>query len=425
MLKTQLKKNDPIYIGESAIDELLKYCEANTLDTFTLVTDTNTYAALGSEVEKALQEKAYNLTTIVLEGEEVIAGGEYLLQVLAAAPVEDHTFIAVGSGTITDISRFISYRTKNNFISMPTATSVDGFTSIGAPLVLSGVKQTLISQAPLAVFADLPTLQNAPKRLIASGFGDMIGKYTSLSDWQLGRMLWDEPYDVDIARRARTGLDTCVSYAEEIGKADADGIRYLMDGLVESGLCMLEFGSSRPASGAEHHSSHYWEMMLLQEERPAILHGQKVGFATTLIINQYNKLRSLSRQDVMDRLEAATLPDRTEEEAIIREAYGDVADQVIRDQSAFLDMTPEKFDATKRAIAEHWDDIVAIAEALPSVDEVKAALKQVGGPTTAEELGVTDDEVERSLKYGHYLRNRFTVMKLSRILGVSLLPDAI
>jgi glycerol-1-phosphate dehydrogenase [NAD(P)+] len=425
LLEAKLKTNNPIYIGDSAVDELLKYVEANGLNQFTLVSDANTYAALGRQVEAALQGKAYNLTTIVLDGEEVIAGGDYLLQVLANAPVADHTFIAVGSGTITDITRFISYRTKNTFISMPTATSVDGFTSIGAPLVLDGVKQTLISQAPLAVFADLPTLQNAPKRLIASGFGDMVGKYTSLADWQLGRMLWDEPYDEDIAKRARTGLDTCINYANEIGKADADGIRYLMDGLVESGLCMLEFGSSRPASGAEHHCSHYWEMMLLNEGRPALLHGQKVGFATTLIIGQYNKLRSLSRQDVMDRLEAATLPDRAEEEAIIREAYGDAAEQVIRDQSAFLDMTPEKFDATKRKIAEHWDDILAIAESLPSVEEVTAALDKVGGPTTAEELGVTDDEVQRALRYGHFLRNRFTVMKLSRILDISLLPHEV
>ncbi|MEO1442070.1 MAG: iron-containing alcohol dehydrogenase, partial [Chloroflexota bacterium] len=177
-----MKKNDPIYIGENATDHLLNYLNEHGLKQLTLVADDNTYAALGEQVDKALRAQDFDVTTIVLTGEEVIAGDPYLVQVLAKAPVADHTFIAVGGGTITDITRFISHRTKNNFISMPTATSVDGFTSIGAPLVLDGVKQTLISQPPLAVFADLPTLQNAPQRLIASGFGDMVGKYTSLAD---------------------------------------------------------------------------------------------------------------------------------------------------------------------------------------------------------------------------------------------------
>ncbi len=42
-----------------------------------------------------------------------------------------------------------------------------------------------------------------------------------------------------------------------------------MEGLIEAGFCMLDFGNSNPASGAEHHMSHYWEMKLLREgDRP-------------------------------------------------------------------------------------------------------------------------------------------------------------
>lgn len=416
------KTNDPIYIGENAIDELIAYCNQHNRKQITLVADERTFAALGERVAAALGAADFDLTTIVLKGDEVIADENYLLQVLAKAPVADHTFIAVGSGTLTDITRFISFRTKNDFISMPTATSVDGFTSIGAPLVLEGVKQTLISQPPLAVFADLPTLQAAPKELIAAGFGDMVGKFTSLADWQLGRMLWNEPYDEDIAARARTGLDTCVSDAEEISTRSADGIRHLMDALVESGLCMLDFGSSRPASGAEHHCSHYWEMMLLQQNRPALLHGAKVGFATTLIVDQYKKVRELSQADVSARLKDATLPDYDEEVAIIREAYGDVADTVIEAQQPFLEMSAERFDALKQNIESCWGDIQAIADSLPSSDEVRALLATVGAPTTNEALGITQEEMHHALMWGHYLRNRFTIIKLSRILGVSVLP---
>lgn len=415
-----MKTNDPIYIGDDAVSELLAYCDTNNLSKFVLVSDTNTYAALGQRVEAAIKEKNYDLTTIVLDGEEVIADARYLTHVLVHAPVEQQTFIAVGSGTITDITRFISYRTHNKFISMPTATSVDGFTSIGAPLVLDGVKQTLISQPPLAVFADVPTLQDAPQRLIASGFGDMVGKITSLADWKLGQLLWEEPYDEAIAARSRKGLDTCLSYADEIGTASAEGIRYLADGLMESGLCMVEFGSSRPASGAEHHLSHYWEMMLLQEERPPILHGAKVGFATTIIVDLYSRLGAMDQNEWRTMVENATLPDPDAELKIIRDAYGDVAEDVIQSHQEFLGMSQDEFDQLKQRLLNCWEDIKDIAANVPSSEEVAEMLNKVHGPTTPEALGLTQDEVNRGLQYGHFLRSRFTVRKLFHLLGMDV-----
>ena len=108
------------------------------------------------------------------------------MQVLVRADRENRTYLAVGSGTITDITRFASHRTKADFISIPTAPSVDGYTSPSASLVIERLKQTVIAQPPIAIFADLPTLCAAPRPMIAAGFGDMLGKYTSLADWQLG-----------------------------------------------------------------------------------------------------------------------------------------------------------------------------------------------------------------------------------------------
>ena len=85
-----------------------------------------------------------------------------------------------------------------------------------------------------------------------------------------------------------------------------------MEGLIESGYCMLDFGSSRNASGTEHHYSHYWEMQLLQEGRPPILHGAKVGVATILVAQMYDQIKRLSREQVADLLEDSELPPRHE-----------------------------------------------------------------------------------------------------------------
>jgi glycerol-1-phosphate dehydrogenase [NAD(P)+] len=179
----------PIYCGDKAIPEMIRYCQESDLDRFLLVSDENTHAVLGARAEAALKAQGWDVRTVVLAGEEVIADEEHIVQVLLAAGREAWTYVAVGSGTITDITRFCSHRTRNDFISLPTAPSVDGYTSIGAPLVVRRVKTTALAQPPAAIFADLPTLCTAPHQMIAAGFGDILGKYTSIADWRLGALL--------------------------------------------------------------------------------------------------------------------------------------------------------------------------------------------------------------------------------------------
>ncbi len=416
-----MAKIDPIYVGTDATAKLLEYVAAKGLKRFAIVSDTNTYKALGQHAGAALKGKGYDVTTIVLDDAEIHADEHQLIKTLIAAPLGELTFVAVGSGSITDITRFVSYRTGRSFIGMPTAPSVDGFTSIGAPIILAGVKTTLICQAPIAVFADIDVLANAPQRLIAAGFGDMIGKYTSLSDWKIGSLVWDEPYDEVIAKRTQAAIDSAVQQADAIGKHTPEGVRALMDALIESGLCMLDFGASRPASGAEHHASHYWEMQRIKKHGQSMLHGAQVGYALSLVAEQYAKIRGLSRPEVMNRLEGATLPNRADEVKNIQAGYGDMAADIVKEHAAFLDLTEADFDVLKHRIADHWDEIEAAAASVPAPEVIRGYLRQVGAPASADELGLAPAEVSPGFQFGHYLRNRFSVVKLSRILDVPLI----
>jgi len=413
-----MKPQLPVYIGSDAIPELIRYCRAQKFDRFTLVADENTYAALGQRLENALTQGGFAVKTIVLTGREVIPDEHYVVQVLLEAPIDGRPYLAVGSGTLTDIVRFASHRTRTGFISVPTAASVDGFTSVGAPMVIGRWKQTVQTQPPLAVFADEMTLRAAPRLMIASGFGDMMGKYTSLADWELGAILWDEPYDEAIDQRARRALNRCMVNAEQIRRAGEAGICSQMEGLIETGLCMVEAGNSRPAGGSEHHLSHYWEMTLLKEGRPAILHGAKVGVATTLVARRYEKIRHMTRDEVSVRLAATPLPDREREIALLQNVFGAVAGQSILEQAPFLDMTAESFGQLKAKIVERWQDIQAIAATVPAPADLVELLRTVGGPADTRALGLNENEVAMAEKYAHYLRNRFTVMKLAYILGL-------
>jgi len=407
-----------VTIDDYAVAHLVEFCRKNALDKLFLVADANTYDAQGHAVEKALRAAGLDLKQIVFTNKEVIADAAHVFDVLIAAGAEPRTYIAVGSGTLTDITRFASHRTRSQFISVPTAPSVDGFASIGAPLIVHGVKVTLICQAPLAIFADSDTLCHAPQSMIAAGFADMLGKLTSVADWRIGRLLWDEPYDEAIARRTLDAVQICIDNADGIGAGEPAGIARLLDALLESGYCMLDFGSSRPASGAEHHYSHYWEMMLLREGRPAILHGAKVGVATVMVAEIYDRVRQLSRAQLSDLLEAAVWPARADEVAQIEAAYGDLAGDVIAEHKAFLDLNPAEADALKRKILAHWDEIQAIAAQVPPAAVVADLLCRVGGPATAAELGFDENERALAAANGHYLRNRFTVRKLVKVLGL-------
>jgi len=416
--ETLLETNLPIYIGKDALSNLIQYCADQHLDQFTLVADQNTYSVLGKAVEDAFKTHGFDVNTVILSGQEIIADEHTIMQVFIRVSKEERVYLAVGSGTITDIVRFVSHRARTSFISIPTAPSVDGFTSPSAPLVIARLKQTIPAQPPVAVFADLATLQAAPHPLIAAGFGDMLGKYTSLADWKLGHLLWGEPHSEHVAQRTRQALQVCVDHAQEIGQESEEGIHGLMNGLLESGLCMLEFGNSRPAAGAEHYLSHYLEMKLLRENRPAILHGAKVGVACILVVRYYEQIRQLTRQQVAERLKAAALPDRAQEVQRIKAGYEPIADQIVAEQAPFLEMSEHSFGLLKQRILDHWAGILEIASAVPTSQELVDLTRKAGGPVNAKMIGLGDDEIALGLEYSHYLRNRFTVLKLCRIIGI-------
>ena len=288
----------PVYVGPDALPELVRFCRERQLSHFALIADDNTYAALGARAESALRAQGWDVLTVVLTRETRSAR----MHARSSRSCWRSTASRASSsgsdrGRSPTSTRVISHRIGSEFISLPTAASVDGFTSIGAPMVIDGAKITVNAHGPLAVFADLPTLCAAPQPLIAAGFGDLLAKLTSIADWELGALLWDEPYDAEIARRSRAAALACAARADAVAAASEDGVRDLFDGLIESGFCMLDFGETRPASGYEHHISHFWEMKLLREGRHAVLHGAKVGVAVRISAQRYDAIRAMSRAE--------------------------------------------------------------------------------------------------------------------------------
>jgi glycerol-1-phosphate dehydrogenase [NAD(P)+] len=411
-----------ILIGTDTLPALADFCIQGSFKTFRLVADPITYAVMGKSVETTLNAAGMTGAVTILAGFPLSAGGDAVLQLLTHAfPLPD-VFLAVGSGTVTDVVRFTSRCLNRPFISVPTAPSVDGYTSPTSPLIVSQVKQSYPGQLPLAVFADLPTLCAAPAEMIAAGFGDMLGKATALADWRLGHLLAAEPIDEDIAQNAHADLQRCIAALPGITARDPQGIRILMESQVDSGLNMARAGSSRPASGAEHHLAHYWEMKMMWEGRPPLLHGIKVGFGALLVADCYAQLRSVTLARLQELLEQGSAPDRQSSIEEIRRFYGDHSNRIIAEQESYLGLGEMGWTRFKALLCERWEDVLVIARSVPSRAELEGHLDALHFPLSAATLNLSETDVSAALRAAHYLRDRMTILQLAWLIPGLVAP---
>jgi len=407
-----------VSISKNTIPEMVQFLQNSDIKRVILVSDENEYRVLGGRVEEALQENGFDVTNVVLYGEEIGADEGSVVQALLPSTDANQMYIAVGSGTLTDVVRFVSFRAKTRFISLPTAPSVDGFASDGSSMTIKGFKQTVLSRPPLAIFADIDTLCEAPQELTASGFGDMFGKYTASADWQLAHLLVDEPYDEAIAKRSQAARDRVAEASYTLAEDREGSVHAVMEALIEEGLCMLDYGDSWPASGSEHHFSHYWEMKLLREKRPAIFHGAKVGVASIIITGYFQLLRDLSREEAAECLSRTGCPDPAEDKEAILRGYGpELAETVFGTQAFYHSMAEQGYEELKERILDSWDKVQEIADQVPGQDKLREMLKQVGGVCDHASLGLTDEDILGAMTHAHFFRRKFTVLKLGRMLG--------
>ncbi|KAF6656170.1 sn-glycerol-1-phosphate dehydrogenase [Paenibacillus polymyxa] len=344
-----------IEVRDGALESIASYLNQQNYKHVTLVEDEHTSAAAGKKVAELIREAGLTVDVVRLPPNavgDVIADETYIMKVLLGVADQSQAVLAVGSGTIHDLVRFVCYKMNRPFLSVPTAASVDGFTSAGAPLIVDGSKQTFQAVPPEAIFADLSVLASAPQVMTAAGFGDMLGKFTSLADWHVSRDLGNEPYSPVANRITEEALRACVEHVDEIATGSKAGVEVLMNALIASGISMLMIDHSRPASGGEHHISHRIEMDFIAEGRKQVLHGAKVGVASALLSDMYRELAAT--QDV------------------------------------------EAFE---------------VYRTLPTSEQMRAWLAQVGGPSTIAELGVTQEQLARALRTAHTLRDRYTGLK--------------
>ncbi len=403
-------------LSDSVVSELITYARERRFQHMTTVSDSNTYTLIGQNIHKGLQNNRIGNGDIILNGNNLSVDEGSVISVLADISIETDAIIAVGSGTITDIVRLVSHRLKKDFICVPTAPSTIGYTSIVTPLTLKGLKRSISCHPPSLIIVSPTILTTAPYSMIASGFGEIIGKIISVADWELSNLLMDVPFERKIADEILSACLQTMESAAGIARREREAITTLFTALATAGEAMSRFGSSRPVSGSEHHISHFLEMRRLAINGPPLLHGVKVALGAIISAEWYKTMRSLQKVSISKL--PVKVPEFESDAADLRRLLGEPGHIILDSHTYLSTLDLQKAEKIKGRLIEHWDEIQSIAERVPVPQELRNLMKKVGGPESPADIGISHEEITDAARLSHYVRNRFTIKTLLFTLGL-------
>lgn len=384
-------------IEQGCMKKINKYINECGLSGYSVaIYDDNTYKAtqgLHPSVDKE----------IILSPNHLHADNHGVALTLNEIPQSCDYLIAVGAGTVHDITRYCAHEKKIPFVSCPTAASVDGFCSSVAAMTWDGFKKTFEAVAPKIVIADLDVISKAPTFLTNSGFGDMVGKFIALADWKIANEITGEYFCDSIYSMTLNATKAVVDSAKEIKNGSIEAYERLAYGLLMSGLAMQLLGNSRCASGAEHHISHLIEM---QPEGLGVssdaLHGEKVGVGTLLASREYHRIG--------DSKDIAFNDYPVIEEDYISNMFGNkLSDAIIKENenNCAQGITSENLKAK-------WGNICKIIDTVPTYDELLETYRTLGIKSSLCDIGVDEEKQSILLDYSPLVRNRVTLMRLRK-----------
>lgn len=402
---------EDIVVGKEASDRLQEALQTGSLSVYehpVIICDGNTKTAALDRLRKVWEL----CDEIVLPPENLHANNHGVelvsreLELLESDKKVD-LLLAVGSGTIHDLTRYTAYKRGIPFVSVPTAASVDGFVSTVAAMTWNGMKKTLPAVAPLYVYADTEIFSRAPYRLTASGASDLLGKYVALVDWKIAHEVTGEYICERICNMETEALEEVCQCLEGLRKGEMEAYEKLMYALLLSGLAMQMIGNSRPASCAEHHVSHLWEMEVINDYVDA-LHGEKVSIGLVLNTELYERI---SRS-----IKAGTChvkPYKGMEYDLIRKTFGakGLYDSTIQENTPdpMLQVDPKRLEQCLPRIAEIIDE-------MPKKEEILEVLERGDCAKDVEEIGLSKDIIPLTMQLSPYVRNRLSFNRMRKML---------
>ena len=385
-----------VYIENGALKRLTDICEkySNIL----IVADENTYLAAGKKTENALGGK--NVRKVIFSGKTVLVPNEDAVSAVEKELLGIELIIVVGSGVIQDLCKYVSGKNDVPYIDVATAPSMDGYASDGAAMILGGMKETVKSGLPRAIIADTEVLKNAPMEMIKAGYGDIIGKYSALNDWKLSQAVTGEYFCQYIYDFTFDQIKITLDLADGLLRRNEESVKALMEALVIVGIMMCFAGSSRPASGSEHHLSHFFEITGIIDGAKYFPHGIDVAYSTVVTAQIREKLLNI---DFPKALNALGEEERNQR---IKEIYKRVAEGCIELQKKVGNYTNDRVNA----YLENEKRIKEIFAEMPTAKKIEQMLSLVELDMNEFYEFYSKDKIENAVYYAKDLKDRYSVL---------------
>ena len=341
-------------IRKGAIEDLPKMAEPFKDGKILVVFDNHTYEVAGKRAVELLKENGFNVKELLFDtGDDILIPDEKTLgRIVQEQDLDTSLMVAVGSGVINDSVKFVTSRSGLPYIIVATAPSMDGYVADGAPIFSQGYKYSPVAHLTYGLVGDTDILKTAPQDLIQAGYGDVVGKITAIADWDLA-VKANNDYRCDTCvTLVNRALDKCFAKAEGLKDRDPESLGALLEALTLTGVAMALVNISRPASGAEHMLSHFWEMDYIARGLNPNHHGIQVGVATPIIARFFEEL---------------------------------------------ADILPEGTGAL-----------------CPPHEEIEALLAKGGAPTSPKDIGISKELFHDSLLKGYTVRPRYSIMQFAK-----------
>ena len=411
------RETKALEIGEGILDKTPQVFRAQFgQQPAVLVADENTFAAAGQKVLEAFRAARHPLLEpFIFRDPALYAEYRFIEQLEAALKQHAAIPVAVGSGTINDLTKLSSHNAHRPYLCVATAASMDGYTAFGASITYQGAKQTFTCPAPAAAVADLNVISAAPGLMNSWGYADLLAKVTAGADWIVADALGVEPIDAQAWAIVQGRLRELVAEPAGVPSRNPAAIGRLVEGLMLGGFAMQSAKSSRPASGAEHQFSHLWDMQHHTHYGKAPSHGFKVALGTlaTTTLFEFMLDQPLDRVDVDACCAAWPDADAWCRRARVLLGDGDlvaVAEKELRAKHS----PPEQLRGQLERLRANWPDLrqKLRAQLLP-LATLQQMLRDAGAPTESEQIGITRERLRQSYWQAFCIRRRFTVLDLA------------
>lgn len=387
-----------VNIGKSAIDTLSDICK--NFNAPLIVADQNTFLAAGKKTESSLSGK--KVKKVVFSGESVLIPNEKAVKTVEENLDGVDVIVGVGSGVIQDLCKYVAHFNNLPYLVVATAPSMDGYASNGAAMIMNGMKITYNATLPIALVADTEVLKNAPLEMIKAGYGDIIGKYSALNDWKLSNLINGEYFCNKIYELTFEQIQNTLSLSNLLLKRDETAIKTLMEALIVVGILMSFVGSSRPASGSEHHLSHFFEITGIIDGTEYLSHGLDVAFSTAVTAEIREKIANMNDFGAIRKIS------NQEREVLLNKIYKDIAPSCIalQEKAGFYNLDRSQIYKEKK------NEIISILKEMPTQKEIINMLSAV-------ELDIKDfynfygeEKINNAKLFAKDLKDRFSVLWL-------------